>query len=455
MRRSSLSVLWGRFLGRWGAVLLAALAGTALLVGCGAEAGGTLVTTVGSGTAGSGSAQTAARAAERDAVVARAAAGRVQTAWASAESAMARALALSALTSARIPTAPSPAGALAAARSSVAAIQAAVPGAQAALAQALHALATVQGATGSAPANVRDAVQAAQHAVATALAIQSEALAEEQQAQRAVSAWLQVHDGRPGYLGIVGINPTAGFGVGGCEIVTALPGTPAATAGLVGSTQRTDPVGDTIYRLIDMTDGHADWAIPDCQALTAAMAETRPGDLVQVDYYHRHVVWYLLSGVWEPKTVDVQLGQSACPPPLTAPIVNTRLRVTLQLTGPAGTAVVPAIIDTGGANGWFDAGLLNRLGFAPIPGSRFNASGYLGAPPGTVGYVYRIPFPAIDDRGRFVALGQGSTMVEGIVGLSSWEHGIGRAGIGPTQLTQVTLLDSGSTWSISWPGCGE
>lgn len=398
-----------------------AFPGVVLAVGCGMQAGDSPPTPVAYAAASSASGQPVLRA-QAEATHAQTLANRVKTEWTAAQSADTLVATRSALTSARKPGSPSLVPALTTLQGAIVAIRATLPGAQQALSETIQNLAAAQasGATSTALSQAHALIRAARQSVATAENREAQVVAWTQKARAAVTLWVQIHNAPPGYLGVVGTNPTAGFGVGGCEIVTALSGTPAATAGLVGSTQRTDPMGDTIYRLVDLTDGGAVWPIPSCQALDAAMTQTRPGDLVQVDYYHRDAVWYLLAGVWEPRTVQVEVGRSACRAAVSAPIVDTRLRVTVRLIGPDGSATTPAIMDTGGADGWFDAGLLNRLGFTPIPGTEFDAAGFLGAPSGTVGYLYRIPLPAIEDDGQFVSLGQGTLTVQGIVGLFSW-----------------------------------
>lgn len=272
------------------------------------------------------------------------------------------------------------------------------------------------------------------------------------QAQAALQTWQQVHSAPPGYLGVAYRDPAPNSGVSGCEVVRASG--PAAQAGLVGSTQRTDPVGDVISEIVDQTDGNTAWPIPSCSAFLAAMAQTRAGDVLTLSYYHRQVIWYLFSGTWKPETAQATLTASACPSPVTGRVQATRIHVTLEVTGPSGSQQTPAIVDTGGASGWFDAGWLESLGYRPVPGSRYDAGGYLGAPAGAVGYAFRIAFPSIENnQGQFVPLGQGSVVVQGVVGLAA-DNGVSRAGLGPPQMAQVDFQTDGATWSISWPSCG-
>ena len=361
---------------------------------------------------------------------------------------------------AREPSARDPSTAMAPLQQAVAAVTADARKAQQAaagvvtFAQAAHAIARTHAAAADAASRARASATVAEGAQNQAAAEQSKVGQLFRQAQAAVGLWNRVHAAPPGYLGIRFTDPTAGFGVSGCEIVAAVAGTPAAAAGLVGLSQRTDPMGDTISRIVDQTDGNTAWSITSCKDFAAAMLQTRAGDVLTIGYYHRQVTWYLFSGKWVPQTTQVTLVSSTCPPPVTGQVVDTRIRVTVQLTGPAGSETIPAIVDTGGANGWFDAGLLAQLGFKPEPGSSFNASGYLGAPPGTTGQMYRVPFPAILDQGRFVPLGKGTIAVQGIPGLASWAGSLGQAGLGPVELTQVHFENVGSTWEINWPSCG-
>ena len=319
-------------------------------------------------------------------------------------------------------------------------------------------LAPLQGAQSRVAADLQKAQQAGAQGASAVQQVGTIATQVGQlvtQAQAAVQAWQQVHSAPPGYLGVQYAEPAANGGASGCEVVKASG--PAAQAGLVGSTQRTDPLGDVISQIVDQTDGNATWPIPSCRGFLAAMAQTRPGDVLTLSYDHRHVIWYELSGVWQPRTAEVTLTNNACPAPVTGRLQGTRIRVTLQLTGPTGkTAQTPAIVDTGGANGWFDAGWLESLGFQPNPLSRFNASGYLGAPPGTVGYSFTIPLPSVENsQGQFISLGTGTVRVQGIVGLTADNPtAVGHAGLGPTELAQVHFQNDGSTWSITWPSCG-
>lgn len=107
-----------------------------------------------------------------------------------------------------------------------------------------------------------------------------------------------------GYLGVDVTNPPSDWTVTGCEVTAALGGSPAAQAGFIGSTQRTDPVGDVINQITDVTQGWGPIAVNSCAGLAAAMATTRPGDQVTLGYYHRHV---FIFGSWVPKTVTVTL----------------------------------------------------------------------------------------------------------------------------------------------------
>jgi len=68
-----------------------------------------------------------------------------------------------------------------------------------------------------------------------------------------------------------------------------------------------------------------------------------------------------------------------------------------------------------------------------------------------VGYLYRIAYPDILDHGRFVPLGSGTVVVEGVQGLSHWSPD---AGLGPPQLQQASFALNGLSWTLSWPGCG-
>ncbi len=146
----------------------------------------------------------------------------------------------------------------------------------------------------------------------------------------------KIHGKPPGVLGVQVRDVPAGWAVRGCEVLFAAPGSAAQAMGLVGARQRTDPVGDVITSLTDVTDENTTWPVPDCQALTAAMAHTRAGDQVVVRHYHRQVIWYLLSGRWVPAAHRRDHHPA---------LFGNRIALTVNLAGPAGVRV---ILDTGG-----------------------------------------------------------------------------------------------------------
>ncbi|MBX5468204.1 MAG: hypothetical protein K6U14_12045 [Firmicutes bacterium] len=109
----------------------------------------------------------------------------------------------------------------------------------------------------------------------------------------------------PGYLGVEVESHPADWTATGCEVYAVLAGSPA-TGILIGSSQRTDPVGDLIAEVTDVTQGWGPVPTPDCGTLARAMAATRPGDVVRLGYYHRQV---FIIGRWEPETATVTLSQ--------------------------------------------------------------------------------------------------------------------------------------------------
>ncbi len=81
--------------------------------------------------------------------------------------------------------------------------------------------------------------------------------------------------------------PPAAWPVRGCEVMTVQPGSTVASLGLVGASQRIDPMGDVIAAVQDVTVGGGTQATPDCAALAAAAARAHDGDTITVTYDHR------------------------------------------------------------------------------------------------------------------------------------------------------------------------
>ena len=266
-----------------------------------------------------------------------------------------------------------------------------------------------------------------------------------------VQAWTSVHSAPAGTLSIQETDPPSDWTVRGCEVVTADAGGPARAAGLVGRTQRTDPVGDVITAITDLTDADTTWPVADCGALDAAMAQTRIGDQLTITYEHRHVVWYLLSGVWETRTTTVQLRGTDCPAAVTGRITTfgNRIRMRINVSGPAGTVQdVSAILDTGGVRPTFPNSLLTQLGYRPLLGP----FGEIGVVPNASvpAYLYDIPASAftILDGGREVPIATGTLSVTGIVGGSGTVDNL----LGPDILKQGAALNtSGANWAFTPP----
>lgn len=105
---------------------------------------------------------------------------------------------------------------------------------------------------------------------------------------------------QPGSLGIDMQDAPSDYTVSGCEIINVLSNSAAASAGLVGADNRTDPVGDVIFGLT--IAGHYT-SIPTCAALTAALQQTVPGAQVSVSYDHRVVQFFI--GSWKAETSPV------------------------------------------------------------------------------------------------------------------------------------------------------
>jgi len=105
---------------------------------------------------------------------------------------------------------------------------------------------------------------------------------------------------QPGTLGVQMQDAPPGYSVHGCEVMHVIPGSAAASAGMVGANDRTDPVGDVIFGL---NVGGQNVPIPNCAALTASLQQTIPGMQVSISYDHR-VVDFLI-GSWHAATSPV------------------------------------------------------------------------------------------------------------------------------------------------------
>jgi hypothetical protein len=256
----------------------------------------------------------------------------------------------------------------------------------------------------------------------------------------------------PGVLGARVQNVPSSWPVHGCEIVQVDPGGTAAALGLVGASQRTDPVGDVVATVQDATAGGQPQPVGTCAALTAALAGMQGGDAITVSYYHRAVG--LLGGSWLAATTSGTLagsGAMACPPPLTGTITSpssgNRITLQIDLRGPKAAAAYPAVLDTGADETIMPDGELRALGFTPS-----STTATAGLVPGTqtTAYVYRIPGADIlvQDQGRYVPLAAGTVLVWGIPN----ESGIW---LGPNLLERgVQLTTAGRRWTLNVP-CGN
>ena len=375
-----------------------------------------------------------------------------------AQQAATQVTALSRPSLARQPSAQDPSGALSPLQQANAAIAADVQKAQQAAAAAGSAAQTAQGiaqtdpAAAAAAARAQAAGSSAQSAAQQASAAQDQLTGLMTQAVAAVQAWEQVHAAAPGFIGAQVEDTPATWTVQGCEVTTAAPGSPASDVGLVGRTQRTDPVGDVISSITDATDGGSVWPVTDCAAFNASVQQTRAGDQITVAYYHRDVVWYELSGKWvlESGTANLTAAPGGnCPAALTGSITSAltgnRIDLAITLSGPAGSRPgVNVILDTGGIQSFFPDDVLRSLGYEPfLPW----AAG--GIVPGATGpaNLYHVPGSAItvQDGGRQVPLATGTLTVMGVVNGDFY-------GLGPDILKQgAKLTTAGDRWTLTPP----
>lgn len=258
----------------------------------------------------------------------------------------------------------------------------------------------------------------------------------------------------PGRLGVTVANPPSDWTVSGCEIINVVANTPAASAGLVGAQNRTDPVGDVISQV---SSGGQSQTITSCGSFLSFMHGTHPGQQVTLNYWHRHV---FIFGHWVARQVTVTLASpqsgGACPPPIrgrvTSATSGNRIRITVEVVGPNGTVPVHAILDTGAGLTMFPNRVLAAAGF-----SSYSQTTVSGVVPGanTAANLYSLPAGSlqINDQGTFVPLTTGTLdPVAGVLGATSGS--LDRL-IGPDVLTLGTsLVVSGSNWTITPPCAG-
>lgn len=251
-----------------------------------------------------------------------------------------------------------------------------------------------------------------------------------------------------GYLGVQVTAPPSDWTAQGCEVVHAMPGSPAANAGMVGSEDRTDPVGDVIDAI---ALGGSTVQIPNCAALSTALGTTHPGEQATIYFEHRVVTF--LIGHWHPEQVLIYLGTPPCPPAIvgqiTSAFTGNRIPLSVEVVGPRATVPIAMILDTGADQTTLPENILLQAGFTP-----FESSVLSGVVPGaeTTAYGFRI---AADDlevldttNGQYVPLGYGNLVVWGVPNAGSGLDNL----IGPDMLrlgAQLTV--SGSTWTLTPP----
>ena len=257
----------------------------------------------------------------------------------------------------------------------------------------------------------------------------------------------------PGWLGVTVVNPPSDWTVSGCEIVNVLANTPAALAGLVGADNRFDPVGDVISQV---SAGSQSQAVASCAQFLSFMHGTRPGEQITLNYWHRQV---FILGHWVARQVAVTLASSqsggSCPPPIrgtvSSPQSGSRIRLTVEVVGPAGAVTVPAILDTGAAITMLPNSVLTSAGF-----TAYGQSGVSGVVPSatTSDYLYSLPAGSlrVEDQGTFVPLTTGT--LNPVAGISNASAASLDRLIGPDVLTLgASLSVSGTTWTLT-PPCG-
>lgn len=271
------------------------------------------------------------------------------------------------------------------------------------------------------------------------------------QADAMTQAWENVHLAPAGYLGVQVADPPSTWTVRGCEVQSVVAQSPASSTGLVGRTERVDPVGDVLYTLVNQSMHDQPFPLASCADFLQAMAQSRSGDHLVIQYHHRRVI--LLSGEWEDKQTfavlagTVQPVNQGCPAPVTGHIEQpgNRLRVSIGITGPKGSGAMSGFVDTGAGITSFSDDFLRGLGFKPIYPVAYPV---LGAGSGASrGYLYRIPFPTLKSGDQWVPLGKGEMTVQGIAG-AAFDFGVL---LGPDALAHAPLQISGTQWSLTPP----
>lgn len=297
----------------------------------------------------------------------------------------------------------------------------------------------------------KTAVQTVQAALASARSAVVQIGSLEADAARRVKAWKAIHDAPPGVLGVQVKDAPADWTVRGCEVIAVTAGSAAQTIGLVGASTGGNGVGDVITAIADATDGHAVWPTLDCKALQQAMAQTRSGDHLTVNFRRRLAVDQVF-GTWQSRAGSAVLGPhnvASCPPPLTGRITSaqkgSRIALVVNLRGTLGQRDgLAAILDTGGVATYFPDALLRGLGYRPYA-SQVGA----GIVPGAAAtvFLYHMSGSAltVDDHGQPAPLATGTLDV---VGIPNGQL----IGLGPDILKHGAKLSTANrAWSLTPP----
>jgi hypothetical protein len=119
-----------------------------------------------------------------------------------------------------------------------------------------------------------------------------------------------------------------------------------------------------------------------------------------------------------------------------------RLPVTVSIND----RTIDAILDTGSVTTIFPDSYLRGLGYQPVDGPVYGETN--GGTQATY-YFYKVPFPAIVQDGRTVALGTGQTMVLGEMGGPI--AGQQTALIGCDMLSRDNLTLRNGIWTLTIP----
>lgn len=141
------------------------------------------------------------------------------------------------------------------------------------------------------------------------------------------------------------------------------------------------------------------------------------------------------------------LAAGGCPGPVTGTISGSgnRIRLEVRIVGPAGSRVLPAILDTGGVDTQLPNADMKAVGYTPL--IQTTGSWPLVSQRPVAEWLYDAPYPQISDHGAWVPLGFGTMAIHG----TAVPAGVPPL-VGPDILKAGTRLSTdGSTFTLTPP----